>query len=514
MKKISILILSTLLIFNYSCTLEEEPPFLANENVFSNADSAVKALDGIYSSMTQYFYYASSYHTLFTVSSGMCFTKRGGNDPGSVYNLNEGSLNVGSGSVDLGRVWKGAYSIIGRANDAIASIVPSEDPVNSDETIINDVLGQAYFVRAHTYFNLVRAWKEVPLRLTPTTSETINLAVSSEQEIYDQIIADCNSALTYMSNSLSSHYPKSYAVNMLLAKVYMQLAGNDSGSEYWQMAYDNAFQVYGNYTLVDDYASLFISPDSDGSSESIFEIQSSLEESLDFVRAFTPSQFSVANTFGWLKVNVDIYESHNTTYPGDSRMASTYISEFIRMPANNPNNTFKCYPTLWTANRNNPTVAFPFFFKWSTKDRFNDVRVGNQNFNVYRYADLLLMLAEISNELQNGQQTMYVEEVLTRSGLTPHDGYLGDQVSFRDAIMREYRYELLFEGEDWFNNRRRGHDWFLEKTVIPHNTQSLDDAGNVVYTFKANVDNTLRTDESIMKLPIPIEEVNSNELID
>ena len=245
MKKLAILILSTVLIFNYSCTLEEDPPFLANENVFSNADSAVKALDGIYSSMTQYFYYASSYHTLFTVSSGMCFTKRGGNSPDSVYNLTVGSLDVGSGSVDLGRVWKGAYRIIGRANDAIASITPSENPVDSDQTTINDVLGQAYFVRAHTYFNLVRAWKEVPLRLTPTTSETINLAVSSEQEIYDQIIADCNSALAYMSNSLPSHYPKSYAVNMLLAKVYMQLAGNDGSSQYWQMAYDHAMEVYG-----------------------------------------------------------------------------------------------------------------------------------------------------------------------------------------------------------------------------------------------------------------------------
>ena len=101
MKKLAILILSTALIFNYSCTLEEDPPFLANENVFSNADSAVKALDGIYSSMTQYFYYASSYHTLFTVSSGMCFTKRGGNSPDSVYNLTVGSLDVGSGSVYL-----------------------------------------------------------------------------------------------------------------------------------------------------------------------------------------------------------------------------------------------------------------------------------------------------------------------------------------------------------------------------------------------------------------------------
>ena len=47
------------------------------------------------------------------------------------------------------------------------------------------------------------------------------------------------------------------------------------------------------------------------------------------------------------------------------------------------------------------------------------------------------MLAEISNELQNGEQLGYVSEVLARASLTPHSGYTTDQASFRDAIMDE-----------------------------------------------------------------------------
>ena len=124
---------------------------------------------------------------------------------------------------------------------------------------------------------------------------------------------------------------------------------------------------------------------------------------------------------------------------------------------------------------------------------------------IYRYAELLLMLAEISNELQNGEQLGYVSEVLARVGLEPHPGYLSDQVAFRDAIMDEYRFELIGEGEDAHHNRRRGYDYFLENTILRHNEN-----GN----FNLNVDLTLNEDESaVMKLPIPLSEINTNQLI-
>ena len=121
------------------------------------------------------------------------------------------------------------------------------------------------------------------------------------------------------------------------------------------------------------------------------------------------------------------------------------------------------------------------------------------------YADLILMLSEISNELQNGEALGYVTEVLARANLTPHAGYNGDQASFRDAIMDEYRFELLGEGLDSYNNKRRGYAYFLENTISRHNNNS---------NFKASVDVLLNDVESeVMQLDIPLIEINNNELI-
>ena len=116
------------------------------------------------------------------------------------------------------------------------------------------------------------------------------------------------------------------------------------------------------------------------------------------------------------------------------------------------------------------------------------------------------MLAEISNELQNGEQLSYVTEVLDRVGITPSSLYSGGQDAFREAIMAEYNYELLTEGHDWFNNRRRGYQWFKNHVIDPHN--------NYV-NRNENFDVTHDIDEStVMHLPIPAAEVGANPEID
>ena len=117
------------------------------------------------------------------------------------------------------------------------------------------------------------------------------------------------------------------------------------------------------------------------------------------------------------------------------------------------------------------------------------------------------MLAEISNELQNGQQLGYITEVLDRAGIN-NLAYSGlSQSDFTDRIMKEYRYELLGEGEDAHNNRRRGYDYFMDNVILPHNN-------NPSLNF-ASLDLTLSEDpEQVMFLPIPVREINTNELID
>ena len=101
----------------------------------------------------------------------------------------------------------------------------------------------------------------------------------------------------------------------------------------------------------------------------------------------------------------------------------------------------------------------------------------------------------------------YVTEVLDRSGLANTDYANADQLTFRDKIMKEYRYELLGEGEDAHNNRRRGYNYFLNNIIIPHNTNP-----NLNFT---NLDLILSEDPTqVMFLPIPVRELNTNELID
>ena len=204
--------------------------------------------------------------------------------------------------------------------------------------------------------------------------------------------------------------------------------------------------------------------------------------------------------FGWFSVHASVYDSHVANYPADPRLDGTYLHYYTR--ADN-NAEVKVYPST---GRNNFRASHPYLFKFAEKDKSHSAQYNSQNYIIYRYADLLLMLAEISNELSKDAEAMgYVEQVLDRVGLTPHISYQGGQASFRDAIMREYRFELLGEGEDSHNNRRRGYNYFLNNTILPHNNDPN----------KNQYDLTLITDETrIMKLPIPLGEVTTNDLID
>ena len=488
-----------------SCNLEEEPPFLANENVYSSASNATSALFGIYEAMVQYEYYGNEFLFLTNVNSGLMVTRRTGNRNNNSYNSTLSSLNPTSGLVAIENSWIGIYETIGRTNDAISSATVFDNPSTSDELIINDVIGQAYFVRAFNYFNLVRLWGEIPLRVTPTTTETIHLAKSPIKEVYAQIIEDVKRAQQLMNGAVASGTPKPQAADMLLSKVYMTLAtassdAQDSSLNYWQLAHDEAIKAYGAYSLNDSYDNLFLGTNGNNTEESIFELQSVVGATLDHTRAFTPNWYTKAATFGWFKVNIENYDLHAATYPNDPRLATTYVSTWTR---GNNGSTERSYPT--NKARSSFGNSFPYFFKLGSRDTNNAVRETNKNFKIYRYADLLLMLSEISNELQNGKEITYVSEVLDRVGLTPHVGYSGGQDSFRTAIMKEYQFELIGEGHDWFNNRRRGYNYFLNTIINPHNTAA---------SFKGSVDVKHAIDETIvMSIPIAVAEINANNEI-
>lgn len=504
MKNFKIILLSVFITITNSCNLDEDPIFL-DETLYDSPQSAIAALDGVYESLTTY---GAQEQRIFLVNgySGMFTTGKQGNRVNNINNTTLFSLNP-IYDADSESMWGALYASIARCNGAIANIKTASTPTTADETTFNDIAGHAYFVRAWSYFSLVRLFGDIPLWLSLPNNESLNKAKSSAKEVYEQIILDAKMAATLMNGNRGVGYPKQYAANMLLAKIYTTLAtdtslqdGSTSNAEYWRMAYDEAKKVYGNYTLYSNYSELF-TLEGENSSESIFELQISQDAANSQMgRNFTPWKYKAGQHFGWLRVGADFYNEHVNTYPNDPRIEGTYLSEYSR--ADN-GNSVRVYPA--NASRSRFAIAHPYLFKFALKDKDHNNQYDSKNVIVYRYADLLLMLAEISNELGNGEQLGYVSEVLNRVGMIPHAGYLGSQEDFRNSIMNEYRFELLGEGEDSHNNRRRGYNYFLNNTILKHNTNPI---------FKASVDLELNTNEDqVMQLPIPLIEINTNELI-
>ena len=505
MKNFKIILLTFIGFTLYTCDLDEDPIFLDAEATYADLEVARAALDGIYQSLSTYY---AMEQRIFAVNgfSGLFVTKKNGNNANNVNNINLFSLKP-TYDRDAQNMWAGMYNAIGRCNGAITNIITVDSPTETTDLGFNDIAGQAYFVRAWSYLTLVRLWEDIPLWLELPDNENLNKPKTLAKDVYTQIIADAQTAANLMSGSTGAGYPRQYAANMLLAKVYMTLATNPSlradgvsEAQYWQMAYDEAILVYGQYSLVADYSSLF-TDEFENSTESIFELQLGQDAANSQMgRNFTPFKYKLGQHFGWLSVHADVLLDHMDTYPDDPRIEGTYLYSYNR--ADN-GVLINLYPAI--ANRNQFTKAHPFLFKFVEKDTQHSNQYGDQNLIIYRYADLLIMLAEISNELQNGQELDFISEVLERVGM-PMDAYEGDQSSFRDAIMKEYRYELIGEGEDAHNNRRRGFDYFLENTINKHNNNPI---------FSPNVDLLLSTDPNqVMKLPIPLTEINTNELID
>lgn len=495
--KLIILIIFSSVVYT-SCDLEEDPPYLSEDSVYNNIEGADVALNGIFSAFAGFNYYSADFHHAGLLYSGLFY-------PGKPSDRNNiGVLNPGASQNYPTNLWRQCYVTIARANDLIANT-----PEDSGNDEINNIIGIAYFLRAHSYFNLVRFYGEVPIHTEPANSETLHKERASLEDVFTLILSDGEIAKSLMLDAASQRggRPGNLAANMLLAKVYMQMAGNDNSSSYWQNAYDEAIEVVGRYSLVPDYADLWNSVStSNNNSESIFEIQFNEENSSVMIKIFTDGAAYPGKGWKRFRPNPETIDMHMDKYPDDPRIALTFLSEFEKYDKNGPTGNFiKTYPLV---ARSNDAKGFPYVYKYFIKDQTATTDASNFNYRQYRYADLLLMLGEIENELGQTDAAMSrVNEVLARARNTggtvePADWTGLSQDEFRVAIMREYQFELLAEGQDWFNTRRRGYEFFNANYIMVHNNRN-EKPFDLVYPDNSKA----------MLLPIPLVEINTNQKI-
>ncbi|MFH4967705.1 RagB/SusD family nutrient uptake outer membrane protein [Gaetbulibacter sp. M240] len=501
--KIYILYFLTLFAAFQSCddTLEELPETYYNEDqIFSSEDGVETAINGLYQSFADPGYHGSSWHGLIAPHSGKFWSNQGASSDAT-------SLNCSPINTWLTRLWPQMYQTINVANVIINNL----ENTGADLANKESALGQAYFMRGVVYFDLVRLFGGVPIKTKPATAESLHTPRASKQEVYDLIISDLEKAKTMMPGIGVNvpGRPANLAAYVYLAKVYVQLAGEDGGDpSYWQKAYDEIIPVYGMYSLTPTYAEL-VEQGNENTVESIFEIQyaqNGATRNSDIIRMYTPQNSAYVSTdqrtFGRIRPNKETFDQHVAQYPDDPRIDATFIYDFYLLRDGSEQIT---YPAKDRGNDGYPYIRkyLDFNYNGTTTSR---------NFIVLRYADVLLTLAEIENEL-NGPSNAYtyVNEVLARARNTssgnatePADWSGMTQDEFRMRIMRERQYELLAEGHEWFDVRRRGYEYFLEEVVEPHNSNPTFDTRKD-YMYPVSVKNML--------LPIPSTEISGNQAI-
>jgi len=486
--------------------LEEKPySFISSEAVYDTDDGAEAAIIGCYGVMADYGGFGAGYGSVINITSGGFRTTQG---PASDMN----SLTFGPSTLWLtnNSPWDLFYAAIAVANDIINKLPGSK----ASAAVQTSLVGEAHFLRGMLYFNLVRMFGGVPLRLNPVTVGEINLPRSTAAEVYAQVISDLEKAKTMMvePGQQKEGRPHKYAAYALLGKVYLTLAGNDPASPNWQKAKDELMTVYNSnvYQLQSSFAKVF-DINNENNSESIFEIQYSISggPTGQWTNFYSPNGSTYTpltqnGPFGRNRVNKEIFDWHRAQYATDPRVDATYIyGSYPRVSGGNQS----VYPNNTTGQ------GWPYLKKYIDPSYVSNI--SNRNFIYFRYADVLLMLAECENEI-NGPDNAYpyVNAVLARArdingdgsviAADPADWSGMTQDEFRTRIMLERRYELLGECHLWYDVRRRGQQYFFD-FLTAHNTypKLKLNSGDVIYPVDAR----------LLLLPIPAKEINANTMI-
>lgn len=427
---------------------------LTTGNSFSTASDIENALTGCYN-----IFYGSDYYQWENVMLGDVRSDNaypGGNNEETFFDYDRFTLPPSNHHNYVN--WGALYNGIARCNLLLNKIGEITDAALTTERR-NQVIGEASFLRAFHYYQLVKLWGGVPLELESNTADpaVTRKPRSTETEIYTQIVKDLETALADLpdyyngpSGSLTANTPAvnkvratKGAANALLAKVWAQRSDRDYNKV---LTYCNAvISSPAGYSLMSNYADLF---DGDHylNSESILEIPFSEG---DWSASNWGIELYLAPEDGWQKYCVP---------SKDLVAAYDAAGDVVRKDANIVfwNTDGNGDPISWPDENWNPcadpSVSIPFNYKqkhpagWASGD----------DYYLLRLADIILLKAEAQNETGNSSAAATTLNIIrARVGLSPVSTSLS-QAAMKTAILNERRLELAFEGQRWDDLVRAG----------------------------------------------------------
>ncbi|WP_232748823.1 RagB/SusD family nutrient uptake outer membrane protein [Capnocytophaga stomatis] len=364
--------------------------------------------------------------------------------------------------------WAGFYGRILNINLAI-------DQLNQanylSENQKNFYLGQAYGLRAWYYFWLYRTYGGVPIKTKPevakgsVTAEQLYTARATAKETLDFIKEDIKKSEDYFGNSTvdtKSQWTR-YATLMLKAEIYLWSAkvttGNQTPTDVsgdLEKAEEalNTVKSSGKYSLLPDFNNVFRYGNKENA-EIIFTIPFLETEATNSSSLFLYSTDGLFN--GKYKADGTQYENDPlkiVSAGGVLRIEYKYaFFEKFDMEDTRRNVTF--FDFYSDSSKGNPAVVMPKFIGMINS---SNVRRYADDIPIYRYADVLLMLAEIKNK-KNQDPSEEINEIRKRAYgsnyVASTHGYTNGSFAENElAILLERDKEFVCENKRWFDVRR------------------------------------------------------------
>ncbi|MDR1225230.1 MAG: RagB/SusD family nutrient uptake outer membrane protein [Tannerella sp.] len=420
-----------------SCTgeLDQQPITSKVSTVFYSSEAEIEeAVNGVYAGLQSNGLYGRYMVAAGEIQSDETYDEVPANDSGDFGKLDDFTANSILGSI--GSIWQDSYVAVQRANVVLNRI---DDVSFNDEAVKNARIGEMKFIRALVYFNLVRLYGDVPLVTQETTDPNsyFGQGRTSKDLVYNQIIQDLTEAESLLPASAGREGKViKTATQALLGKVFMTL-GDWSDAKIWLDRVKNS-NVHELVPLTDVF-----DINKEANKEIIFSVQfasgiNGNSEGSSMYQNYSPTGI-ISGAKGHNLPTKSLYE--------------LYTQEDLRMGT---------YIDITSG-------GVPYSLK--LKANLSVPADGGSNVVVLRYADVLLMLAEVENELGNTAAAVScLNQVRVRAGLSETAASTQNEV--REAVDLERRLELVCEGHRWFDLLRTGraievmNKWFADEHIL------------------------------------------------
>lgn len=489
------------------CNLDENPIDFKDPDQFYKTDSELQyGINGVYASLRNNAYFKQ----LFPLACDGYIDMLQTSNTLFVPFLNTSSSAGFSQHSTLTSIWKSLYYTINQANILVEKA--EQAPSGVTESLRTRITAEAKFIRALTYFNLVRAWDEIPLRLTPSYDFAHPEAqLASIPDLYKAIIDDLEYCEDHLWNrgetrdGITNDIGRATAIaaKMLLGKVYLHMASSARSSDgvrnraykdhfdpktYYQQCLNKLQEVVESkdFGWEEQWKDIWTPQNNNTSKEMIFSIQYApiAGQGSNYFLMFIPKNctYNATGTYGayGLPPQFVKYYSQHPNYrfspeSTDKRITEGLLLKYVDKTALDANGEMLSVSYV----RNGDTFRYQYdtggsklpatntvlrIAKWLDPD-VNTAEMSGLDWPVLRAAEVYLMLAEAKAELSgnptdgfedyNRVRGRCSDDLLDEEELSNYEG-TDDMARFREAIIRERIFEFYMEGYRFFDTKRLG----------------------------------------------------------